>query len=55
MHDDKRKIVRNVISTEEYLRRRRMFQRENKSEPETYSFEVSSDSFLKSLVKIVNP
>ena len=55
MLNEKKKMMRNVMSTEEYLRRRKICRREKRSEPETYSFELSSDPFLKSLVKIVIP
>lgn len=55
MISEKKKIERNVMSAEEYLKRRKLCQKEKRSESETYSFELSSDSFLKSLVKIVIP
>lgn len=55
MYGNEKKAVRNVLSMEEYLKRRKFFRRENKREPEVYSFEFSSDSFLESLVKSVNP
>lgn len=55
MRYEKKKVIRNVMSMEEYLKRQRIFWKENKREPEVYSFELSSDSFLESLVKSVNP
>lgn len=55
MYDKNKKVVRNVLSIEEYLKKRRVFWKEHKKEPEVYSFELSSDSFLESLVKSVNP
>lgn len=55
MSYEKKKMVRNVMSMEEYLKQQRIFWREHKKESEIYSFELSSDSFLESLVKSVNP
>ncbi len=55
MCDKKKQVMCNVLSMEEYLRKCRVFWKENKREPEVYSFELSSDSFLESLVKSVNP
>lgn len=46
---------KNMISLEEYVNRQKCLRNREESEPETYSLELSSDSFLESLIKTVNP